>query len=200
MEVPPQITFRDDTRTDSLEALIREKIDRLDRISDKITSCRVVVEKPHESPRQGNPHRVRIEVKHPPGHDIIVKRDPGEGNMHDPLDRVIRDAFDVVERKLRELREKMRGEVKKHPDQELGALVEKLFPDEGYGFLRTVEGDEVYFHKNSVLNDDFERLELGTGVRFVLEMGEEGYQASTVSIVSKPGSRMGQAAGEPFEE
>jgi hypothetical protein len=39
------------------------------------------------------------------------------------------------------------------------------------------------------LHDDFERLEIGTGVRYFPSEGEQGPQASTVQIVDKPGSR-----------
>jgi cold shock CspA family protein len=70
------------------------------------------------------------------------------------------------------------------------AVVEKLFPQDGYGFLRTVDGSEVYFHSHSVLHGDFERLEIGSGVRLVAEAGEKGLQASTVEIVDKRGSRI----------
>ncbi len=45
----------------------------------------------------------------------------------------------------------------------------------------------LYFHKNSVLGDEFERLEPGTGVRYVEEQGEKGPQASTIQIMDKPG-------------
>ena len=34
--------------------------------------------------------------------------------------------------------------------------------------------DEVYFHRNSVLHDDFDRLTIGMGVRYVAEDGEKG--------------------------
>jgi cold shock CspA family protein len=61
--------------------------------------------------------------------------------------------------------------------------VTKLSSHEGYGFLTTPEGEEIYFHRNSVLNDAFERLAIGTRVRFVEEAGEQGPQASTVAIV-----------------
>ena len=37
--------------------------------------------------------------------------------------------------------------------------MEKLFPEGRYGFLRTVDGREVYFHSNSVLHGDSECLE-----------------------------------------
>jgi hypothetical protein len=57
-----------------------------------------------------------------------------------------------MQRQLKELVERQRGEVKEHPQQQAMALVEKLFPDQEYGFLRTLDGREVYFHSNSVLH------------------------------------------------
>lgn len=60
-----------------------------------------------------------------------------------------------------------------------------------YGFLRTLDtGREIYFHRNSVSDRDFERLEVGTGVQFAEEEGEMGPQATTVQIVDKPGARV----------
>jgi cold shock CspA family protein len=38
-----------------------------------------------------------------------------------------------------------------------------------------------------VLHDDFERLSVGTEVRFNPQQGEQGPQASSVQIVAKPG-------------
>ena len=46
------------------------------------------------------------------------------------------------------------------------------------------------------LNDDFDRLEPGTGVRYVEEAGAKGPQASTVQIVDKPGVKTPKAEGE----
>ena len=62
------------------------------------------------------------------------------------------------------------------------ARIARLFPDEGYGFIETADGREVYFHKNSVVGERFERLEVGKEVRFVEEHGENGPQASTVHV------------------
>jgi len=67
------------------------------------------------------------------------------------------------------------------------AVIHQLFPEEGYGFLRTVDTqDEIYFHRNSVLHDDFDRLAIGLGVRYAAELGEKGPQATSVQIVDKP--------------
>ena len=61
----------------------------------------------------------------------------------------------------------------------------KILPQEGYGFLASDDGREIYFHRNSVLGRAFPRLKIGTTVRFVEEPGEKGPQATTVRIISK---------------
>ena len=65
-------------------------------------------------------------------------------------------------------------------------IVEQVFDEEGYGFLRVL-GDErqVYFHRNSVLHGDFGRLAVGTEVRFTPQEGDDGPQASSVQLVAK---------------
>ncbi len=65
------------------------------------------------------------------------------------------------------------------------AWVSKLFPEEGYGFLETPDGREVYFHRRSVLHERFDRLEVGTEATFVEEEGKRGPQASTVKPVGR---------------
>jgi cold shock CspA family protein len=190
MQIPLELVFRNIQKTDSIEQLIQEKVSKLEQICNYIISCRVAVEKPQEHQRVGNPYRVRIDIKVPPGHEIVVVRDSSHGDMHDPLSTIIRDAFNAARRRLRRLVELQRRDVKLHPRQSVEALVSRLFNVEGYGFLRTTEGREIYFHRNSVINDDFDRLQLGTGVRFEEELGEEGPQATSVQIIERIGPRI----------
>lgn len=189
IKVPLELTFRDIDKTEAIESLIQSKVGKLEKICPELVSCRVVVESPHEHQRTGSPYRVRISMAIPSGPELVVKRESTQGHVHEDLPMVIRNAFDVAHRQLKEAVKQQRGEVKTHPEQEVMAFVSRLFPEEGYGFLRTVEGGEVYFHRNSVLHDDFDRLEVGAGVRFVEEEGDKGPQASTVEIVDKPGAR-----------
>lgn len=189
MEQPLEITFRDVERTPGLERLIHEEAAKLDKVHSNLIRLRIAVEKPHESQRSGNPYRIRLEILAPRSPEVVVTRNPGDQTMHEPLEVVLKDAFKAARRRLKKLEGKQRGEVKSHPQQELTAVVEKLFPEEGYGFLRTVDGQEIYFHRNSVLQEDFDRLEVGTGVNFFKEMGKKGPQASSVRIVNKPGHR-----------
>jgi cold shock CspA family protein len=53
-----------------------------------------------------------------------------------------------------------------------------------FGLIESADGLELYFHRNSVL-DDPKRLEPGARVSFAEEMGDKGPQASTVKLVGK---------------
>jgi cold shock CspA family protein len=187
MKVPLEIAFKGIEHTDEIEALIREEADKLERVCHYLIHCRVAIEKRQQHQEVGNPYRVRIDVTVPPGHELVVRREPSHGDMHDPLDIVLKHAFASATRQLRRLVEQQRGAVKVHPDQQVTAVVHKLFPQEGYGFLRRVDTqEEVYFHRNSVLHDEFDQLTIGMGVRYAAEVGEKGLQATSVQIVDTP--------------
>lgn len=192
MQVPLEITFRGVQKTTAIEDLIRRKADNLEKVCNHLVSCRIAVEKPQKHQRMGNPFRVRIDLRVPPGHEIVIKRESSEGDLHDELTKVLHNAFEAARRQLQELVRRQRAEVKTHAEEQNMAFVVRLFPEQGYGFLKTPNDREIYFHRNSVLHNDFDRLEIGTGVRFVEELGEKGAQASTVQIINKPG---GHATG-----
>ncbi len=60
-----------------------------------------------------------------------------------------------------------------------------MIPGEGYGFLTTQDGREIYFHQDSVLNRGYSSLRIGAKVTFAEEEGEKGPQASSVRIHEK---------------
>lgn len=179
MQVPLQITAHDFPLSEPVEAEIREKAAKLDLYYDGIIGCRVVVEAPIRHHRRGGPYNVRIDLT-VPGAELVVNKQADED-----LSVAIREAFDAMRRRLEDYARRQRGQVKTHEEAQLHGRVSKLFPHEGYGFLETPDGREVYFHYNSVLDPGFASLEIGTEVRFVEELGAEGPQASTVAIVGK---------------
>ena len=186
MQVPPEIAYRGLDKTEYIDNLIRHKITKLEEICDYLISCHIAIENPHRQRQTGNPYQVRLDLRVPPKHELVVKRKSTGKNNEEPLEALIRRTFQAAQRELKKLVEKQRGEVKRHPEQETMAIVAELFPKENYGFLKTVGGRDIYFHAHSVLNNDFDRLEVGTGVRYSEEAGEKGPQASTVEIVDKP--------------
>ena len=198
MQIPLELSFRGFEPGPEIEPMIRRKAEKLDKFHKSINSCRVAVEKPHEHATSGNPYRVRIDLTVPPGHELVVDKTPGDHDLHEDLTTVIIDAFHAAERQVRELAERQQ-ETFEVPHEER-AVVVRIFEDQGYGFIRTPEGREVYFHYNSVAHGDFDRLAVGTEVRFEETMGEMGPQATTVQIVNKPGERAtdgGEEAAQP---
>jgi cold shock CspA family protein len=60
-------------------------------------------------------------------------------------------------------------------------IVDRIFPEDGYGFVLTDAGEQVYFHRNAVQGAlDFEGLVEGDRVSLNLEAGDEGPQATVV--------------------
>ncbi|MBI4516537.1 MAG: HPF/RaiA family ribosome-associated protein [Deltaproteobacteria bacterium] len=184
MQLPLQITFREMEPSAAVAAKIRERAAKLDEYYERIMSCRVVVEAPHRHRHQGKLFHVRIDLTVPNG-ELVVKREPAAHHAHEDVYVAIRDAFNAAQRQLADYARRQRRDVKTH-EAAPPARVAQLFPEAEYGFIVTFDGREIYFHKNSVLNHGFARLEVGTEVQFVEEQGEKGPQASTVRVVGKP--------------
>ena len=183
MQTPLQISFRHMDTSDAVEARIRSRIEELERFFDRIISCRVVVECRHPRQHQGNLFRVRVDLK-VPGHEIVVGRDPEAHHAHEDVHVAIRDAFDATRRLLEDHIRKDRGEVKLHAVPDHGRVSQLLLD---YGFILSTDGSEIYFHRNSVTDGSFDKLEIGDEVRFVAQLSEsaQGAQASTVTPLGK---------------
>ena len=171
--------------SDAVTARIRERAGELERFFDRIISCRVVVECRHPRRQQGNLFRVRIDLK-VPGREITVGRDPAAHKAHEDIYVAIRDAFDAARRVLEDHVRERRGEVKLHAVPEHGRIA-RLRREQNGGFILSADGNEIYFHRNSVANSGFDKLAVGDEVRFVAQHSESaaGPQASTVVPLSK---------------
>ena len=178
MQIPLQVTARNVALSEAAEKEVREKAAMLDGYYSQIMGCHVIVEAPHRHQHKGVLYNVRIDLT-VPGAEMVIRREPNED-----IYVAIRDAFDAARRRLEDFARRQRGAVKSHETPPHGR-VSRLFREEGYGFLETPEGEEIYFHRNSVLHGDFNRLKIGSEVRFAEEEGEKGPQASTVALVGK---------------
>ena len=183
MQLPLQITFRDIPPSEAIEGKIRQQVEKLNRFYDRIISCRVMVEAPHQHHHQGNIYHVRIDLTIPQG-ELVINRHPSQKHSHEDLYVAIRDAFVAAQRQLKKYAAIQRKEIKEHEIPSHGQVI-SLLPEEGYGFIETSEGDEVYFHQNSLLNCALRDLEVGSEVRFSQQMGDKGLQASSVRLIGK---------------
>lgn len=181
MKLPLEITFRNMDPSEALATNIRARVEKLDLFYDRITGCRVVVEQDHKHHHQGNLYHVRISLT-VPGRELVVSREPAKQHAHEDAYVAVRDAFQAMRRQLEDYSRRQRGQEKHHEAPPSGR-VSSLFPAEGYGIIEALDGQEIYFHKNSVVDVGFERLDVGSKVRFHEEQGEEGPQASTVKLI-----------------
>lgn len=176
MQVPLEISTRLIQLSPALEADLRKRAARLERYYDRITSCRIAVERPSNHHNEGGPYRVRLDIT-VPGSELVANKEA------DDLNAAIRDAFQAAERQVDEFSQRRRGDVKTPVGPPTGRVV-RIFQEDGFGFIEAPDGREVYFHRNAVL-ERFEDLEVGSEVRFAEEQGIEGPQASTVSMVGR---------------
>ncbi|MHC4106515.1 MAG: HPF/RaiA family ribosome-associated protein [Planctomycetota bacterium] len=192
MQVPVEVTFRDMPVSDAVEAACWDEAAKLERYYDRITSCRIVVAESHRRQQKGNLFEIRIDLE-VPGRALVVNRGPSAHHRDEDIYVAIREAFDSARRQLEDYVRRQRAQVKLHEVPPHGTVT-KIKPEEDYGFIATPEGREIYFHRNSVCGDGFDRLEIGSQVRFVESGGVEGPQATSVTPVGRhhhlpPGAR-----------
>lgn len=183
MQIPIQITFRGIGQSNAIESAIRQRATRLERFAHRITRFHVIVDMPHHHRRKGNHYAVRVEVTAPTG-EVFVTRDASLDDSHKDFQSVLRDAFDATLRNLESKSQRREGDAKTHAHSPHARVV-RMFVNDGYGFLATSAGDEVYFHRNSVLEVPFSQLSVGSKVRFTLapEDGDQGPRAASVYLL-----------------
>lgn len=180
-----ELTFRHINKSASLEELIREQANKIQRFNDHINSCAVVVERDHASQGTGGEYRVRVDLHVAGKHEIVSE----ERAARDLLPTAVRGVFQRAGRQLKKLASEQRSEVKSHPAQDTAGVITKLFND--YGFITTIDGREIYFHERSIVSAPFSELKVGMGVAYTEEDGDEGPQASTVRVVDARGGNRG---------
>jgi CspA family cold shock protein len=62
----------------------------------------------------------------------------------------------------------------------------KMFNKEkGYGFIRTEDGKDVFFHHSSILMDGYKTAETGDPVEFEVEDSDRGPRAKNIKKLSR---------------
>ncbi|WP_026606610.1 HPF/RaiA family ribosome-associated protein [Methylocapsa acidiphila] len=184
MQVPLEITFQNSEPSEEIRAEVEKQAQRLEKFTDRITSCNVAVISPQTRHKKGDLYKVDIRIAMPQHKDVIVAKTHGDAPEHEHYAVAIKDAFAAAQRQVEDAVREMRGQVKPHEVEDHGR-VSKFLAGEDYGFIETSDSREIYFHRHSVLDGAFDRLTVGAEVRFVEEIGEKGPQATTVRLIGK---------------
>lgn len=185
MQTPLEIAFHNMQPSDAVEAEIRKRAEKLDKMYDRLVGCRVSVEGLHKQHRTGNVYEVHIELM-VPGQNLVVSREPHRAKerfANPDVYASVREAFKAAERQLIDFKERQRGEVKPHDPMLPGRIAQM---DRDHGFLTTPTGTQLYFHRNSVMDNGFDDLKPGDPVRFIEATGDTGPTASKVWRASVP--------------
>ena len=189
MQTPPEVQFQGMAGTPEIEEAIAAHVAQLEQRWGRITACRVVMKAPSQRHRKGGLYEVHIRLALPDGREVNVERTPPQDERHADPNFALNDAFKHARRQLEDQVRRTRGEVKNHDGPPIGTVL-RLDPSGEFGFLEAEDGQEIYFHRNSVLDDGFSRLHVGSRVTFAEEPGDKGPQATTVKLMGKHGLRV----------
>jgi ribosome-associated translation inhibitor RaiA len=193
MQVPLEIAFHNTERSEQAENEIRTRVADLEKIYERLVSCRVRIDQRAKDVTGTIPPVVRIELGIPGHGEIVVSHEPDHllrKYKHPDLRSAINEAFRKAERQLLDLKQQRQGRTKEpHHDSENQSLGQVADVDGGgeFGFLLTKEGGLLYFHRNSVLAGDFDQLRRGDAVYYVEDTGDTGPIASKVRVKRSEG-------------
>jgi CspA family cold shock protein len=61
--------------------------------------------------------------------------------------------------------------------------IKRLRFDRGFGFIQAESGEEVFFHRSAVAEENFDLLREGQKVTFDFEQSPRGPRASNVKVI-----------------
>ena len=86
------ITFRDVEPSAAVEALVRDRADKLAGQFDHVTTCRVTISRSNKHHKHGDSYLVRIDL-HVPQVDLVAERTSGEtDDLYATVDATFEDA------------------------------------------------------------------------------------------------------------
>lgn len=122
MILPLQITFRHMDPSPALEARIRALAARLDKFSEQIIRCQVIVEPSAHHKHKGFLYDFRIDITVPDA-EIAIRHTHPADHAHENPYVALRDAFRAARRKLEDYERKRRGDVKSHRERTNGPVL-----------------------------------------------------------------------------
>jgi ribosome-associated translation inhibitor RaiA len=145
LQVPLEIAFHNIESSAWAEQEIRARVADLEKLYDRLTSCRVRIDQRAKDRSGTIPPVVHIELGIPGRSDLVVSHEPDHllrKYRHPDLHKAINEAFRIAARQLADLKGQRDGRSKDaHHDagnQSLGQVAE-ITPEQDFGFLMTKE-------------------------------------------------------------
>jgi hypothetical protein len=107
MQVPFEITFRGMEPSTFVEVAVATWLERVSHVYDRIQRCHVWIDQPHRH-RRGLPFEVKLMVAVPGTEGVVVRAESTDVYL------ALADAFLGARRRLQDIAQMRRGEVKRH--------------------------------------------------------------------------------------
>ena len=118
MTLSPTITFQGMEPSEALRTEVLRHISQLDRMASDLRSCRVLITAAERRHRHGNRYHVHVRVTLD-GRELHAGRTPGRDDAHADPYLAVADAFEALQRRLHEVLQRRRGDVKAHSQPSL---------------------------------------------------------------------------------
>lgn len=182
MREPLQIVYRNLKPSDSIERCVRKRLAALEDICDDIIGCEILIETDPAYSKTENHVHIHLDVT-VPGGVLSLDNDTNQPKSIKNITAQLKTVFSDMYRQL----ERYAVQDSAAPaweDLPFSGTVSELTFDMNYGVITGAGGLEVYFHRNNVVDNAFDRLEVGSPVRFAVLPCLIGAQAVCVKLVS----------------
>jgi ribosome-associated translation inhibitor RaiA len=96
-----EVHFHGIEKSDAIEERVREKIAKLQKHFERMTSCRVGIEVPQRStPQKPKVYQIKVEIGMPRRRPVVVSHERIGSHANEELGLAIRDAFEAATRKV----------------------------------------------------------------------------------------------------
>lgn len=100
MTTPVEVHFHGVEKSEALEQRVREKVAKLKKHFERMTSCRVGIEVPQRTAQRPKVYQIKIEIGVPRRSPIVVSHERIGSNANEELGLAIREAFEAALRKV----------------------------------------------------------------------------------------------------
>jgi ribosome-associated translation inhibitor RaiA len=100
MNAPVEVHFHGIQKSDAVEQRVRDKVAKLEKLSGRMTSCRVVLEATQRSALKPKVYCIKIEIGVPRQRPIVIRHERVGSHASEELTLALREAFEVASRKL----------------------------------------------------------------------------------------------------
>lgn len=108
MSTTVEVHFHGIEKSEAIEQRVREKVARLEKYFDRMTSCRVGIEVPQRTAHKPKVYQIKIEIGVPRRAPIVISHDRKGSHANEELLLAIRDAFEAALRKVDGMAAKIR--------------------------------------------------------------------------------------------